>query len=235
MAHKILVIEDEPTLARLLTYNLQQEGYETEVADHGEEGLRLAQEKENDLIILDLMLPGLSGFEILERLRKQNNRTPVIILTARHAEEEIVQGLKLGADDYMTKPFGVAELLARVSAVLRRTLSGEEAEQQTDEQIIEIGELQIFPEKYEALLSGESLSLRPKEFEMLMYLVRNPGKVVTRDLLMNSVWGFDYFGGQRTVDVHVSTLRKKLETNQQSIRIESIRGVGYKLVITKER
>lgn len=231
MAHRILVIEDEPTLARLLTYNLQQDGYETEVADHGVEGLRLAREQQHDLIILDLMLPGLSGFEILDRLRKHGIRTPIIILTARHAEEEVVQGLKLGADDYMTKPFGVAELLARVSAVLRRASSGDMEESgDVDEMVIELGELRVYPEKYEAVLAGEALSLRPKEFEMLLYLARNPGKVITRDLLMNTVWGFDYFGGQRTVDVHVSALRKKLEGGQHSIRIESVRGVGYKLI-----
>lgn len=233
MVYKILVIEDEPTLARLLTYNLQQEGYDIQVADHGVEGLRLAREQQYDLILLDLMLPGMSGFEILETLRQQGDSTPVIILTARNAEEEIVQGLKLGADDYMTKPFGVAELLARVSAVLRRVQPGDGLDEGKDEELYEFGPLKIYPERYEAILDDELLVLRPKEFEMLLYLVQNQGKVITRDTLMNTVWGFDYFGGQRTVDVHVSTLRKKLEQGQ--IQIESIRGVGYKLSVKGER
>lgn len=232
MPQKILVIEDEPTLARLLSYNLSQEGYETKVADHGGDGLQTAVQQPFDLIILDIMLPGMNGFEILSKLRQKGNKTPVIILTARNAEEEVVQGLKFGADDYITKPFGVAELLARVSAVLRRTMSEEQLQDKAPggEKVIAVGDLYIYPEKYEVLLNGESIPLRPKEFEVLLYLVQRPGVVVTRDDLMNIVWGFDYIGGQRTVDVHVSSLRKKLEMNQESVQIESIRGVGYKLV-----
>jgi two-component system alkaline phosphatase synthesis response regulator PhoP len=232
MGKNILVIEDEPTLARLLSYNLTQEGYDTKVVDHGGEGLQEALQRPYDLIMLDLMLPGLSGFEILSKLRQKGNATPVIILTARSAEEEVVQGLKQGADDYMTKPFGVAELLARVSAVLRRAHPEDAAEerQRSNEKVIAVGELLIYPDKYEVALGGESIPLRPKEFEVLLYLVQRPGVVITRDDLMNVVWGFDYIGGQRTVDVHVSALRKKLEMNQQSVRIDSIRGVGYKLV-----
>lgn len=232
MAQKILVIEDEPTLARLLSYNLSQEAYDTKVIDHGGDGLQEALQQSYDLIILDIMLPGLNGFEVLAKLRQKGNRTPVIILTARNAEDEVVQGLKHGADDYITKPFGVAELLARVAAVLRRTQSDEAAADlsKSNEKVIQAGELRIYPEKYEVVLNGESIPLRPKEFEVLLYLVQRPGVVVTRDDLMNIVWGFDYIGGQRTVDVHVSSLRKKLEMNQQSVQIDSIRGVGYKLV-----
>jgi two-component system alkaline phosphatase synthesis response regulator PhoP len=237
MSQTILVIEDEPTLSRLLSYNLSQEGYETKVVDHGSEGLQVALAQSFDLIILDIMLPGLNGFEILTKLRQKGNKTPVIILTARNAEEEVVQGLKYGADDYITKPFGVAEMLARVSAVLRRTMSEEQLQEKnlSAEKVIPAGDLFIYPEKYEVMLNGESISLRPKEFEVLMYLVQRPGVVVTRDDLMNIVWGFDYIGGQRTVDVHVSSLRKKLEMNQQSVQIESIRGVGYKLVTSPVR
>jgi two-component system alkaline phosphatase synthesis response regulator PhoP len=232
MSQKILVIEDEPTLARLLSYNLSQEGYETKVIDHGGDGLQEALQQSYDLLILDIMLPGLNGFEILTKLRQKGNKTPVIILTARNAEEEVVQGLKHGADDYITKPFGVAELLARVSAVLRRTQSDELImdKQKGTDKVIVVGDVHIYPEKYEVSLGGESIPLRPKEFEVLLYLVQRPGVVVTRDDLMNIVWGFDYIGGQRTVDVHVSSLRKKLEMNQQSVQIDSIRGVGYKLV-----
>ncbi|MCU6710457.1 response regulator transcription factor [Paenibacillus sp. J5C_2022] len=234
MSHKILVVEDEPTLARLLSYNLSQEGYETTVIDHGGEGLQAALQRNFDLIVLDIMLPGMNGFEVLNRLRQNGVRTPVIILTARNAEEEVVQGLKHGADDYITKPFGVAELLARVSAVLRRTQQDEAEPVVTNEKVITAGELSIYPEKYEVIVHGEPIPLRPKEFEVLLYLVQRPGMVITRDDLMNVVWGFDYIGGQRTVDVHVSSLRKKLELGQQSVQIESIRGVGYKLVMPKK-
>lgn len=233
MQHNLLIIEDEPTLARLLSYNLTQEGYLVELADHGGDGLRAAMKNKHDLVILDLMLPGMNGLEILSRLRQSGSKTPVIILTARSAEEEVVQGLKYGADDYITKPFGVGELLARVAAVLRRTspdASASEGGAEGGEKTIPVGDLLIYPEKYEVHLHGEPISLRPKEFEVLLYLVQRPGVVVTRDDLMNVVWGFDYIGGQRTVDVHVSSLRKKLEMNQQSVQIESIRGVGYKLV-----
>lgn len=233
--YHILVVEDEPTLSRLLTYNLNQEGYATTVTGHGNEGLQLAMEKSFQLIILDLMLPGMNGFEILQKLRQNEVSTSVIILTARNAEEEIVQGLKLGADDYITKPFGVAELLARVSAVLRRSQDEPDSsmDHNEDENVIRVGEFYIYPERYEVVLHGELIPLRPKEFEVLLYMVNRPGIVVTRDHLMNQVWGFDYMGGQRTVDVHVSSLRKKLELNQEHVRIDAIRGVGYKLVVTE--
>ncbi|ALS29226.1 response regulator transcription factor [Paenibacillus cisolokensis] len=234
MSHKVLVIEDEPTLARLLSYNLTQEGYETTVIDHGAEGLQAALQRKFDLIILDIMLPGMNGFEILNRVRQSGILTPIIILTARNAEDEVVQGLKHGADDYITKPFGVAELLARVSAVLRRTNAESAKTPSSSDNVIEAGDLLIYPEKYEVILNGETVPLRPKEFEVLLYLVQRPGMVVTRDDLMNVVWGFDYIGGQRTVDVHVSSLRKKLELGSQSVQIESIRGVGYKLVMPKK-
>jgi two-component system alkaline phosphatase synthesis response regulator PhoP len=238
MPHKILVIEDEPTLSRLLSYNLSQEGYAVHSVDNGSEGLQEASGKGYDLIVLDIMLPGMNGFEVLTKLRQKGDQTPVIILTARNAENDVVQGLKLGADDYITKPFGVAELLARVSAVLRRTKSDEADSTSTpenaQEKVIAVGELKIYPEKYEVVLGGDTILLRPKEFEVLLYLVQRPGMVVTRDDLMNVVWGFDYVGGQRTVDVHVSSLRKKLEMNQQSVQIDSIRGVGYKLVVSKK-
>lgn len=233
MSHSVLVIEDEPTLSRLLSYNLSQEGYETTVIENGAEGLQTALQRRFDLIILDLMLPGMNGFDILTKLRQSAVSTPVIILTARNAEEEVVQGLRRGADDYITKPFGVAELLARVSAVLRRSKPEDEAGQEQSGKAITAGDLVIYPERYEVVLSGETVALRPKEFEVLLYLVQRPGMVVTRDDLMDIVWGFDYVGGQRTVDVHVSSLRKKLELGSDSVSIESIRGVGYKLVLPK--
>jgi two-component system, OmpR family, alkaline phosphatase synthesis response regulator PhoP len=235
MTQKILIIEDEPTLSRLLSYNLGQEGYEVQVVEDGALGLQAAVQNQFDLIMLDIMLHSMNGFEILTKIRQKSIATPVIILTARNAENEVVQGLKHGADDYITKPFGVAELLARVSAVLRRTQSDEGGIKQntSNDKAISFGEIQVFPERYEVVVNEELISLRPKEFEVLLYLVQRPGIVVTRDDLMNVVWGFDYFGGQRTVDVHVSSLRKKLELGQDTVQIESIRGVGYKLVMQK--
>lgn len=235
MSAKILVIEDEPTLARLLSYNLKQEGYEVTAIEHGGEGLKVALEQSFDLILLDIMLPGLNGFEIVDKLRSEGNKTPIIILTARDAEQEVVQGLKKGADDYMTKPFGVAELLARVDAVIRRAqsdarLSTSDAEEDEDEHIT-LGPLVIYPDKYEVYVDQKLVRLRPKEFEVLLQLASRPGTVMTRDDLMNTVWGFDYIGGERTVDVHVSSLRKKLELNQDVVTIDSIRGVGYKLFV----
>ncbi|MDO7906100.1 response regulator transcription factor [Paenibacillus sp. JX-17] len=237
MVQRLLVIEDEPTLARLLTYNLTQEGYEVTAEDHGGAGYDRAISQSFDLILLDLMLPGMNGLEILGKLRSQGITTPTIILTAKNGEEEVVQGLKSGADDYITKPFGVSELLARVDAVLRRTSGGEETVPvpAEDGNKIILGELEIYPEKYEVILGGHQINLRPKEFEVLLYLARKPGVVLTRDDLMNAVWGFDYIGGQRTVDVHVSSLRKKLELDPDSVHIDSIRGVGYKLVVNKKK
>lgn len=236
MSDKVLIIEDEPTLARLVSYNLSQEGYEAEVVGNGAQGLHQALHADYAIIFLDLMLPGLSGFEVLQKLRENGVKTPVIILTAKTAEEEVVQGLKLGADDYITKPFGVAELLARTSAVLRRSRNEESkpAKAAGSDNVITIGDLQVYPERYEVFTNGQWITLRPKEFEVLLYLAERPGIVVTRDDLMNVVWGFDYIGGQRTVDVHVSSLRKKLELGQQTVQIESIRGVGYKLIISRK-
>lgn len=239
MTQRLLVIEDEPTLSRLLSYNLSREGYEVVVEEHGQSGLDTALKNDFNLILLDLMLPGMNGFEIMSRLRNEGVKTPVIMLTAKNAEEDVVQGLKSGADDYITKPFGVAELLARVTAVLRRSSGVEEPEnrpqpQETSSQIA-LGDLVIYPEKYEVTLGSEPITLRPKEFEVLLYLARKPGVVMTRDDLMNAVWGFDYIGGQRTVDVHVSSLRKKLELDPGSVYIDSIRGVGYKLVVNKKK
>jgi len=237
MARKLLVIEDEPTLSRLISYNLSQDGYEVVLEEHGTGGYERARREAFDLILLDLMLPGMNGIEILEKLRASGVKTPIVILTAKNAEEDIVLGLKLGADDYITKPFGVSEMLARVGAVIRRT-SGEESEYTapaSSESKISLGALTIYPDKYEVMLGQQAINLRPKEFEVLLYLARKPGVVMTRDDLMNAVWGFDYIGGQRTVDVHVSSLRKKLELDPGSVHIDSIRGVGYKLVVAQAK
>ena len=234
MTQKILVVEDEVMLARLLSYNLQQQGYEVTVCDNGNDGLKAALSNDYSMILLDVMLPGLTGFEVLREVRKVSIRTPVIILTARNAEEEIVQGLNEGADDYITKPFGVAELLARLAAIFRRTLQSNEKYANVVPSIdktISIGNLVLYPERYEVKLKGVTLQLRPKEFELLQYFMIRPGIVVARNELMDEVWGYDYIGGQRTVDVHVSSLRKKMEAVQPWPRIEPVHGIGYKLIL----
>lgn len=233
MAQKILVVEDEVMLSRLLSYNLKQQGYEVEVCDNGHDGLQAGLSNEYGMILLDLMLPGLTGIEVLRELRKAGTRTPIIILTARNAEEEIVQGLNDGADDYITKPFGVAELLARLAAIFRRSAQGTTEWMNRSplaDQTITSGNLMVYPERYEAKLKGVMLQLRPKEFELLLYFIRRPGIVVARNDLMDEVWGYDYVGGQRTVDVHVSSLRKKMEAIQPWPRIEPVHGIGYKFV-----
>ncbi len=236
MIPNILIVEDEPTIATLLSYNLNKENFKTTIVNHGGEAFRVAMDTSFDLILLDIMLPGLNGFQLLEKWRQEGMGTPIIILTARNAEEEIVQGLVSGADDYMTKPFALSELLARVHAVLRRTqlfTGGEKQPVKSSEreEIIQLGELNIYPEKYEVHQGGKSITLRPKEFQVLLYMTKRIGKIITREELMNDIWGFDYFGEQRTVDVHVSSLRKKLEMNQQSVQIDAVRGVGYKLIV----
>lgn len=225
----ILIIEDEQTIATLISYNLNREGYLTHILFDGTQAMQEIQNHHYDLILLDVMLPGSDGFQILSSIRKIGIKTPVIMVTARNSEEEIVQGLMAGADDYIIKPFGVAELIARISAVLRRSpdLKIEVAEAHN----IQIGALTVFPEKYEVYYRTELIPLRPKEFQILLCLHQYPGKIFSRDDLMNQVWGYDYFGDQRTVDVHVSSLRKKIEKAGDSVKIEAIRGVGYKLIL----
>jgi two-component system alkaline phosphatase synthesis response regulator PhoP len=196
--------------------------------------LNAALSNDYSMILLDVMLPGMTGIEVLRALRKAAIRTPVIILTARNAEEEIVQGLNDGADDYITKPFGVAELLARLAAIFRRSTQNQQEllnlKPLTDK-TISVGNLVVYPEKYEVKLKGVALQLRPKEFELLLYFLKRPGIVVARNDLMDEVWGYDYIGGQRTVDVHVSSLRKKMEAVQPWPRIEPVHGIGYKFVV----
>ena len=237
MNKKVLIIEDDPTIAKLIAYNLSEAGYESQVVYNGEEGLNIALTVSFDIIIWDIMLPCYkNGYEILRKLRQRNIRVPVMLLTARDQEKDIVEGLEAGADDYMTKPFGVAEFLARVATVLRRSTHPERPETIANaaKRTYQVGELTVHPDKYEVEINGASIPLRPKEFEVLLYLAQRPGVVSSRDTLMNTVWGVDYIGGQRTVDVHVSSLRKKLELNQKSVFIENIRGVGYKLVISNQ-
>ncbi|MEH7442439.1 response regulator transcription factor [Heyndrickxia sp. MSNUG] len=232
MDKKVLVVDDEQSIVTLLKYNLEQAGYIVVTAMDGEEGINIAAEENPDLMILDLMLPKLDGIEVCKQLRQQKINVPILMLTAKDDEFDKVLGLELGADDYMTKPFSPREVVARVKAILRRvqTLPDAVEEKQEDEGQIKIGELKILPEFYEAYFMGELLELTPKEFELLLFLARNKGRVLTRDQLLSSVWNYDFAGDTRIVDVHISHLREKIEQNtKKPSYIKTIRGLGYKL------
>jgi two-component system, OmpR family, alkaline phosphatase synthesis response regulator PhoP len=228
MSKKVLVVDDEQSIVTLLTYNLEQAGFTVVTANDGEEAIEKVAIEQPAFIILDLMLPKLDGVEVCKQLRQQKVMTPILMLTAKDDEFDKVLGLELGADDYMTKPFSPREVVARVKAILRRTqLSNGEME--AKDQIV-IGDLQILPDSYEAYFRGERLELTPKEFELLVYLAKHKGRVLTRDQLLSSVWNYDFAGDTRIVDVHISHLREKIEQDtKKPIYIKTIRGLGYKL------
>lgn len=218
---RILLVEDEPVLLRGLADNLKAEQYEVITASDGETGLRLAHDTKPDLIVLDLMLPKLSGYEICRKLRSEGVLTPILILTARGEEADRVLGLDLGADDYVTKPFSVRELMARIRALLRR------AQPVTGE--LRFSDVVIDFHSYSATKGGKSIDMTRKEFGILKYLSGKPGVVVTRDELLNEVWGYDAFPTTRTVDNHIAGLRAKLETGEPK-HLQTVHGVGYKFV-----
>ncbi|MBD8004600.1 response regulator transcription factor [Bacillus norwichensis] len=230
---RILVVEDEPSIATLLQYNLEKAGFSVLTASDGTEGLKKAMEERPDLMILDLMLPGMDGMDVCKTLRQEKVNTPILMLTARGDEFDKVLGLELGADDYLTKPFSPREVVARVKAILRRTKSFEESSTVTDkapEPVVELGQVTIYPERYEALLDGDKLELTPKEFELLLYLASNEGKVLSRTQLLDAIWNYDFIGDSRIVDVHISNLREKIEEDTRHPRyIKTIRGFGYKM------
>ncbi|MDA3129827.1 response regulator transcription factor [Aliibacillus thermotolerans] len=228
MTQKFLVVEDEESIATLIKYNLEQAGYEVEVAEDGEIAIDKFKNKPFDFVMLDIMLPKVDGIEVCREIRQQSRHVPILMLTAKDDEFDKVLGLELGADDYMTKPFSPRELMARVRAILRRV---SEDQQPKEEEIkkIEIGALTIYPENYEAYLNGEPIDLTPKEFELLLYLVNGKGKVITRDQLLNAVWNYEFVGDTRIVDVHISHLRDKIEPNtKKPTYIKTVRGLGYK-------
>ncbi|CAM3754238.1 response regulator transcription factor [Mesobacillus zeae] len=232
MEKKVLVVDDEQSIVTLLKYNLEQAGYIVLTAMDGEEGKNLAMAEKTDLIILDLMLPKLDGIEVCKQLRQQKIMTPILMLTAKDDEFDKVLGLELGADDYMTKPFSPREVVARTKAILRRAQLHQEAAESQEEQTdsIVIGDLKILPEFYEAFFLEGLLELTPKEFELLLYLAKNKGRVLTRDQLRSAVWNYDFAGDTRIVDVHISHLREKIEINtKKPSYIKTIRGLGYKL------
>lgn len=231
MSNRILVVDDEEFILTLIEFNLQQAGFEVITAMDGAEGLRKATEENPDLIILDLMLPKMDGMEVCKELRLQRIMTPILMLTAKDDEFDKVLGLELGADDYMTKPFSPREVVARVKAILRRTrMNDDNAQEEQDTSRIMIADLKIMPEYYEAYYRGEKLELTPKEFELLVYLAKHKGRVLTRDQLLSAVWNYDFAGDTRIVDVHISHLRDKIEKNtKKPVYIKTIRGLGYKL------
>ena len=222
----ILVVEDEETVQETLAYNLEQEGYRVLTADDGEEALRLIRQERPDLVVLDIMLPRLDGLAVCRLVRKDPDvaHTPIIMLTARGTQGDKMVGLDSGADDYITKPFGLGEFLARVRAVLRRA-PGRGVMRQT----IQAGGIELDLAARRVYRNGKELQLSQKEFDLLAELMRNEGAVLSRDLILSRVWGYDYYGDSRTVDVHIRWLRQKIEEDPSDPRhIITVRGVGYR-------
>jgi len=231
MEKKILVIDDEKPIADILEFNLKKEGFDVYCAYDGNDAIEKVEEIQPDLILLDIMLPGRDGMEVCREVRKKYD-TPIIMLTAKDSEIDKVLGLELGADDYVTKPFSTRELLARVKANLRRQQSvvSQSSEEEEDTKEIAVGSLVIHPDAYIASKRGEKIELTHREFELLHYLARHIGQVMTREHLLQTVWGYDYYGDVRTVDVTVRRLREKIEDNPSHPGwIVTRRGVGYYL------
>lgn len=231
MVEKILVIEDEPTLQETLAYNLTRQGYAVVTAGDGREGLRLALDGRPDLVVLDVMLPEIDGFEVCRRLR-QEMQSPILMLTARDDEIDRVIGLEMGADDYITKPFSIREFLARVKAHLRRVrMIREELDTEAAQpgDILVFGNLTLDLTRRELRVNDRPVAIKPKEFDLLRFLARHRGQVLTRELILERVWGWDFSGGSRTVDVHVRWLREKIEPDPADpVRIITVRGSGYR-------
>jgi len=219
----ILVVDDEPHIVELATLYLQNDGYNVISAGDGPAALQLVEEHRPNLVVLDIMLPEIDGWEVCRRLRQGGNDVPIIMLTARGEDVDRIVGLELGADDYMVKPFNPRELVARVKAVLRRVEG-----QAPPGEVLRIGRLEIDADRREVHVAGERVKLRTKEFDLLLALAARPGFVFSRDQLLDRVWNYDYAGGTRTVDVHVARLRDRLEGS--GVRIETVWNVGYKLV-----
>lgn len=232
---RILVIEDDTNIQELIKYNLEKNGYRVIVADNGVDGLKEAIANIPDLILLDIMLPGLDGLEVCKRLRmeKFTRKVPIFMLTAKSEELDKILGLELGADDYITKPFSIKELIARIRAVMRRIGDDGIDEQDREEsgKVLKVKDIEIDNEKYEIRKNGEKIALTLKEFELLKVMIENEGKVLTRDFLLDKIWGYEYIGGTRTVDVHIRHIRQKINDDEgNGRRIETIRGVGYRFI-----
>ncbi len=225
MRRRLLLVEDDPTLRQALTFNLTREGYEVTTAADGEAALEAGRSDRLDLILLDVMLPGMSGVEVLRVLRRDGVTTPVIILSAKGDEIDRVVGLKVGADDYVAKPFSRPELLARIEAVLRRRRRDDREPERREE--LAFGGVHIDVARREVTVDGAAIHLTTKEFDLLAHMAANPGRIFTRDQLLARIWGYDYVGDGRTVDVHVSWLRGKLRGHEGRNYFRTVRGVGY--------
>ena len=222
---KILVVEDEASFSEALSYVLTKEGYEVIVADTGDGAIKAFDKEGADLVLLDLMLPGLSGTEVCRQLRTRS-QVPIIMLTAKDSEVDKVVGLELGADDYVTKPYSKSELVARIKAVMRRGAGGTQEESGS---LLSAGPVEIDVESHKVKVNGEFVTFPLKEFELLEFLVRNSGRVLTRTQLIDRIWGSDYFGDTKTLDVHIKRLRAKIEKDPANpVLILTIRGLGYK-------
>jgi len=222
----ILIVEDEQSIATLIKYNLEQAGYQTKIAYDGKQALQYIHEQPFDFIVLDIMLPEIDGLEVCKTIREDKNDIPILMLTAKSDEHNKVTGLRLGADDYLTKPFSPKELIARIEAILRRTDRKDNVEQFQ----ITIGPLLLYPANFQAYLNDEKLDLTRKEFEVLVYLGKNKGEIISREQLLHEVWGYDYVGDTRTVDMQVSRLRDKIEVNSKEPQyIKTVWGFGYRM------
>jgi DNA-binding response OmpR family regulator len=226
---KILVVDDEATLLDTLRYNLVREGYEVLTAEDGEKAIELARKHLPDLIVLDLMLPKIDGLGVCRVLRREMT-TPILMLTARDDEVDKVVGLELGADDYVTKPFGLRELIARIRALIRRAQPGDSpAPAESEKHVFRFGDLIVDEGAHRVQVRGADVTLKPKEFDLLAFMARNRGQALSRDVLLERVWGYEFFGDTRTVDVHVRWLREKIEEDpSHPRRIQTVRGLGYK-------
>ena len=222
---RILIVEDETALAEPLSYLLELEGYETAHAVDGNEGVRMYEEEGADLILLDLMLPGRSGTEVCRHIR-QSSQVPIIMVTAKDSEVDTIVGLELGADDYVTKPYSTRELVARIRAVLRRRATEDDGD---DDAVVEIGRVRLDADSHTVTVAGRETAMPLREFELLEYLMRNAGRVLTRGQLIDRVWGSDYFGDTKTLDVHIKRLRAKIEEDpSKPTRVVTLRGLGYR-------
>ena len=226
---EILIIEDERPIAELLKYSLEREGYAVRMAHTGADGLAEIEAALPELVLLDLMLPGKSGYDICKELREEGNNVPIIMITAKTEETDKVTGLESGADDYISKPFGIREMMARIKAVLRRYEAVQGVSLDGGDTVISVDDLKMNVERHEVTIAGKQVDFTLKEFELLKYLLEHRGHVFSRDQLLNNIWGIDYAGETRTVDVHIRHIRQKLSDGKNEEHyIETIRGKGYK-------
>lgn len=233
---KVLVVDDEPAIATLLEYNLKQANYEVQVVNDGLQAFEAGRTNQYDVILLDLMLPGMDGIDVTKKLRQEKVKTPIIIITAKGDEFDKVLGLEIGADDYITKPFSPREVLARMKAVMRRY---EEMAATSDKgessAILRLSGVQIDKNRKSVTIEGNDINLTPKEFELLLFLVERKNRVLSREEILSGVWGYDYAGETRMVDIHISHLREKLEVDVKNPQIlKTVRGFGYQFVVKKD-